>query len=94
MLLERGEKLGGLSASLSKVSDKFRVNDFIDYQVDRASRLKNLFALTNTEATLEKVGQFHPDIIVNATGSQPLLPPVEGLAEALRQPESKCIYHF
>ncbi len=88
VLLERGEKLGGLSASLSKVSDKFRVNDFIDYQVDRASRLKNLFALTNTEATLEKVGQFHPDIIVNATGSQPLLPPVEGLAEALRQPES------
>ncbi|MDD5953162.1 MAG: FAD-dependent oxidoreductase [Oscillospiraceae bacterium] len=87
-LIERGEKLGGLSASLSKVSDKFRMNYFIDYQVQRASKLKNLFALPGTEATVELVARFHPDLIVNATGSRPILPPIEGLSEALHAPDS------
>jgi NADPH-dependent 2,4-dienoyl-CoA reductase/sulfur reductase-like enzyme len=32
------------------------------------------------------VARFHPDLIVNATGSRPLLPPIEGLAESLREP--------
>lgn len=89
VILERSHQLGGLSASLSKVSEKHRIHDFIAYQVRRASRLKQLFALTGTEATVEKVAQFHPDIIVNATGSQPRLPDVEGLREALEQPGSR-----
>lgn len=88
VLIERGKRLGGLSASLSKVSDKFRMNYFIDYQVRRAAGLKNLFALPGTEATVEMVARFHPDLIVNATGSRPLLPPIDGLAEALRAPNS------
>jgi len=47
----------------------------------RAARLKNLYVFLNTEATVEKVKQFKPDIVVNATGSVPLVPPIKGLKE-------------
>lgn len=87
-ILERGRQLGGLTATLSKVSDQFRMNYFIDYQVHRALSLKNLFALTGIEATVDLVSRFHPDLIVNATGSQPLLPPIAGLAETMARPDS------
>lgn len=89
VILERGPVLGGLSASLSQISDKFRIHSFIRYQVNRAARLKNLFALTDTEATVEKVSRFHPDIVVNATGSRPALPPIPGLREAMNRPDSR-----
>lgn len=88
VLIERGKQLGGLSASLSKISDKFRLDHFIEYQIQRVAKQKNLFALSGTEATVEMVARFHPDLIVNATGSRPLLPPIEGLAEVLRAPNS------
>lgn len=87
-LLERSNQLGGLCSYLSKVSGQFRIQSFLDYLVHRAKRLKNLFALTCHDAYIETVSQFHPDIIVNATGSQPILPPVEGLLEALQAPDS------
>lgn len=88
ILMERGEQLGGLSASLLKVSDKFRIHSFVEYQVQRASKLKNLFPMVSTEATVEMIAQFHPDVIVNATGSNPVLPPIAGLKEALQSPKS------
>ena len=42
---------------------------------------KNLFIFKNTEATIELVESLNPNIIVNATGSNPLLPPIKGLHE-------------
>ena len=35
----------------------------------------------NTEASIEEINKFHPDIVVNATGSHPVLPPIPGLRE-------------
>ena len=40
-----------------------------------------MYVFLNTEATVEKVKQFKPDIVVNATGSVPLVPPIKGLKE-------------
>ena len=57
------------------------MKDFPKYLEARAARLKNLYVFLNTEATVEKVKQFKPDIVVNATGSVPLVPPIKGLKE-------------
>ena len=78
-LIEKSDKLGGLSAIISDIPDKRRMKDFPKYLTNRAKRLHNLYFLTNTEATLDLVDKFHPDIVVNATGSVPTLPPITGL---------------
>ena len=78
-LIEKSDKLGGLSSIISDIPAKTRMKDFPKYLTNRAKKLHNLYILTNTEATVDLVKTFHPDIIVNATGSVPTLPPITGL---------------
>lgn len=78
-LLEKKDHLGGLAVEISKIPDKTRLKDFPTYLEHRASKLHNLFIMTNTPATLDLVQRFQPDVIVNATGSNPTLPPIKGL---------------
>ena len=73
--------MGGLAAIISQIPDKKRLADFPNYLIHRASKLHNLFVFTNTEADLAMIKSMNPDIIVNATGSNPLLPPIKGLHE-------------
>lgn len=82
-LLEKTSELGGLAKEISKFPDKKRLADFPNYLINRAKSLSNLYILTNVDATPEFVEQFNPDIIVNATGSVPTLPPIKGLHENL-----------
>ena len=49
--------------------------------IHRTNNLKNLFAFTNTDANVDFIKNLKPNIIVNATGSSPLLPPIPGLHE-------------
>ena len=51
--------------------------------IHRAENLKNLFVFTNTEGTVDFVKNLKPNVIVNATGSLPLLPPIDGLHDNL-----------
>ncbi len=85
-LLEEKDELGGLSVVISKIPEKRRLADFPRYLVQRAAKLKNLYVFTHTKATADSIAKFHPDIIVNATGSKPLLPPIAGLHEHIDQP--------
>lgn len=78
-LFEKEDHLGGLSAFISDLPDKRRMKDFPKYLENRARKLHNLFIFTGTEATIEKIKALNPDIIVNSTGSVPLLPPIKGL---------------
>lgn len=78
-LLEKKPYLGGLAAEISKIPDKKRLSDFPNYLIHRAGKLKNLYTFTGTEANADLVKNFKPDIIVNATGSNPLLPPIKGV---------------
>ena len=80
-LIEKKPELGGLAALISKIPDKKRLADFPNYLIHRASKLKNLFIFKTTEATIEMIRSMNPNIIVNATGSNPLLPPIKGLHE-------------
>lgn len=88
-LIEKKPYLGGLAAEISKIPDKKRLADFPNYLINRASKLKNLFVFTGTEATVDFVRNLKPNIIVNATGSAPLLPPINGLMEHIDKPEGK-----
>ena len=88
-LIEKKPYLGGLAAEISKIPDKKRLADFPNYLIHRAGKLKNLFVFPGTEATPEFVTNLKPNIIVNATGSKPLLPPITGLHENLGKEGSK-----
>ena len=83
-LIEKGSELGGLASLISRIPDKNRLYDFPKYLIHRARSLKNLFIFTETEGNAEFVKALNPNIIVNATGSNPLLPPIKGLHDSLK----------
>ena len=60
VLIEKSDKLGGLSAIISDIPDKKRMKDFPKYLENRARKLHNLFILKNTEATIDLVKSFNP----------------------------------
>ncbi|MCF0258690.1 MAG: FAD-dependent oxidoreductase, partial [Erysipelotrichaceae bacterium] len=82
-LLEKTDHLGGLSSFISDLPSKTRMKDFPKYLENRAATLDNLYIFLNTDANVDTIKQFKPNIIVNATGSVPLAPPIKGLKENL-----------
>ena len=85
-LLEKNDHAGGLSVEISKLPAKKRLADFPHYLIHRMEKLPNLEVRYNIDATPELVKSLSPDLVVNATGSAPLLPPIEGLRENLEKP--------
>lgn len=90
-LIEKKDVLGGLAHEISKIPDKNRLADFPNYLINRASKLNNLFVFKNREADIKFIDSLNPNIIVNATGSNPLLPPIKGLKEAMEKENSKLV---
>lgn len=88
-LLEEKEYLGGLAKEISRLPEKNRIADFPKYLEKRAEKLKNLIIFTRRKASDEQIEIFKPDIIVNATGSKVLCPPIKGLKECIDQEETK-----
>ncbi|MCC0650251.1 FAD-dependent oxidoreductase [Clostridioides sp. ZZV15-6598] len=88
-LLEEREDIGGLAETISTFPDKSRINDFPKYLKQRVNKLKNLIVFKNTKADIEFIENLKPDIIVNATGSKPLLPPITGLLDRIDQENGK-----
>lgn len=88
-LLEKTDHAGGLSVEISKLPAKTRLAAFPHYLIRRMETLENLDVRYNTEATPELVRPLAPSLVVNATGSTPLLPPIEGLKENLAMPDSR-----
>ena len=82
-LLEKEKEAGGLSVEISKIPAKKRLADFPTYLKYRASKLPNLTIKTGVDATVAEIKKYTPDLVVNATGSVPLLPPIEGLHDNL-----------
>ena len=80
-VLEKQDHIGGLSSFISDLPSKSRMKDFPTYLERRAAKLPNLYLFLNTEATPDKIKTFKPDVVVNATGSVPLVPPIPGLRE-------------
>ncbi|MBQ0066178.1 MAG: FAD-dependent oxidoreductase [Firmicutes bacterium] len=80
-LIENTNELGGLSGIISKIPEKYRVAYFKDYLIHRAEKLPNLFIFKGFNMRMDIIDNFKPDIVVNATGSVPLMPPIPGLKE-------------
>ena len=91
-LLEKKDHIGGLSSFISNLPSKTRMKDFPKYLETRASKLDNLYTFLNTEANVELIKKFKPNIIVNATGSVPLVPPIKGLKENLEAGNVSTIF--
>ena len=88
-LIETADHLGGLAVEISKFPDKNRLRDFPDYLERRMAKLHNLHTFLSTEATPEFVKSLNPDVIVNATGSLPLILPIPGLKENVNKEGGK-----
>lgn len=84
-LIEKEDHVGGLSTKISLIPDKKRLGDFPAYLEARAKALRNLIIITKMEANIDFIRMLKPDVIVNATGSTPLLPPIKGLKEHIDQ---------
>ena len=82
-LLEKQDHVGGLSVEISRIPAKKRLADFPTYLKHRAESLENLTIKTGVDVTVDMIKSYSPDLVVNATGSVPLLPPIEGLHENL-----------
>ena len=92
VLIEKTGQLGGLARRVGKMPNKRRLGYFPEYLEHRASKLKNLFVIKNTEATIDLIEGCKPDIVVNATGSFPLLPDIKGLKENLKAGNVSTIF--
>lgn len=88
-LIEKADHLGGLAVEISKFPDKNRLRDFPDYLERRMAKLHNLHTFLSTEAAPEFVKSLNPDVIVNATGSLPLILPIPGLKENVNKEGGK-----
>lgn len=80
-LIEREGEVGGLARKIARFPEKSRIEDFPAYLEHRAAQLPNLTIKLNTTATKEMLAELKPDILYSATGSKPMLPPIEGLRE-------------
>ncbi|GKU83264.1 FAD-dependent oxidoreductase [Niallia sp. NCCP-28] len=78
-LFEQKDYLGGLAREIARLPEKKRIEDLPDYLVKRAEKLNNLVTFINTKADIDGIDQLNPDVVINATGSKPLLPPIPGL---------------
>lgn len=80
-LLEEKHSIGGLASEISLLPEKKRIADFPQFMRNRIASLDNLMLQVGKRATVASVSALRPNLIVNATGSVPLLPPIEGLRE-------------
>ncbi|GIG26856.1 FAD-dependent oxidoreductase [Cellulomonas denverensis] len=85
ILLEARDVVGGMVGEAVRLPAKRRIAAFLNHLVRRAARSR-VEIRTNTPATVDLVRSLQPDVVVNATGSQPVLPPVPGLRERVDVP--------
>lgn len=86
VLMERSDSLGGIIATASDaIPAKARIGTFLDYQRRRVER-SGVDVRFGATASLADVEAEDPDIVVNATGSAPIAPPITGLRERMDKP--------
>ncbi|WP_392566046.1 NAD(P)/FAD-dependent oxidoreductase [Utexia brackfieldae] len=93
-LFEAKPFLGGLTATISRFPDKKRIADLPYFLINRAKTLNNLTVRLNTKASVSHLEQIRPDLVINATGSKPLLPPIKGLRDQLNAGDRKVFSIF
>lgn len=80
-LYEKQSYLGGQLVPGSKTAYKREMQSLINFQ-KRQVELNGVICHMGQEVTAETVQKENPDVVILATGSRPVLPPVEGIDEA------------
>jgi len=68
------------------------MNYFVEYMQARVEQYPNLYLFTGVEPGPEYIERLKPGFIVNATGADPLLPPIPGLHEAVERENGPSLY--
>ncbi len=79
-LYEKQSYLGGQLVPGSKTAYKREMQSLINFQ-KRQVELNGVICHMGQEVTAETVQKENPDVVILATGSRPVLPPVEGIDE-------------
>ena len=82
-LFEEKTYLGGLAHEIARLPDKVRIDDFVTYLINRSKTLPNLTINLGHRVTMDDITLLAPDVIINASGAKPILPPIPGLIEQL-----------
>ncbi|AWE42896.1 MULTISPECIES: FAD-dependent oxidoreductase [unclassified Actinobaculum] len=83
-LLEKHDHLGGIISAATKLPAKWRIADYVEF-AERRARRAGVEIRLGVEATVDMIGHENPDIVVNATGGTPALPPIPGVRELTDQ---------
>ncbi|MDR0489776.1 MAG: NAD(P)/FAD-dependent oxidoreductase [Oscillospiraceae bacterium] len=78
ILCEKSGRLGGVLRCEQNVPFKARLEEYLDRQARRISRMPITVRL-NTEVTQEYVESINPDVIIAALGARPAVPPIPGI---------------
>jgi NADPH-dependent 2,4-dienoyl-CoA reductase/sulfur reductase-like enzyme len=76
-LYEKDRRLGGLMNLAAMPPFKFRIGQLRDYLIRQIYK-SNIEIILNHAYTLSDLQQDHPDYLVVATGSRPVVPPING----------------
>lgn len=88
-VLEKASTVGGLAGQICTFPAKYRIGWHVEYLQARAATLPNLEVCLNAQADKDTVAKFEPNLLITATGSEPFLPPIAGLHEALQASDPK-----
>lgn len=79
-LLERDEELGGQLRIAARPPGRGEFGHLIDWYSNQLARV-GAKILLKTEANLDFIRKFAPEVLILATGARPILPQIQGLGE-------------
>jgi len=87
-LFEKEDEVGGLLRLIQRFPAKNKIHYFSEYLDQRIAGLKNLVVFHGKTPSYKEINELKPDMIINATGSSPSLPPIKGLREHVNQQDT------
>ena len=91
LLLEETQKLGGIVDRASQLPNKSKMKDYINYLIRRAVDSNSINIRLGISPGLDDIKIFAPDVVVEAIGSEPLIPEIEGLRKYIDAEESSIL---
>lgn len=86
-LLEARDVVGGIIGDAVHLPAKHRIATFLHHLARRAAAA-GVDVRIGSRGTPQSVAALDPDVVVNATGSAPMVPPIPGLRDRIDQPGS------
>ncbi len=83
ILCEKSVRLGGALLCETKVPFKARLAEYLEKQAEKVNKDPNIEVRMNTAVTPELAEQIAPDAIFAAIGSEPVVPKIPGIENAL-----------